>query len=320
MSSAVPQPTAPDSGRAPSALVIGESLIDIVHRGEEITEHPGGSPMNVAIGLARLGREVELATWFGRDPRGDVLEGHISADHVGLAGAAREAATTSTATATLTEDGQASYVFDLDWSLPGVDVPAGCPVVHTGSLGASIAPGADVVRQVVTQARLSSTITYDPNIRPDLQPDPTATRTVVEGFVRLADVVKASDEDLAYLGEGAEPEEVLAGWADLGPKLLVMTRGGDGVIARTASGLEVHLPARKVQVADTVGAGDSFMAGLIDGLWSAGLMGAGNRDALGRISAPELEAILGRCATIAGITVSRDGANPPTLAELDALA
>lgn len=317
MSSAASQPTAPEAGQASTALVIGESLIDIVHRGEEVSEHPGGSPMNVAIGLARLGRDAELATWFGHDPRGDVLAAHIGADHVRLAEAARDAATTSTAAATLTEDGQATYVFDLDWSLPSVDVPAGCPVVHTGSLGACIEPGVDVVRQTVMAARGSSTITYDPNVRPDLQPDPASARAVVEEFVRLADVVKASDEDLAYLGEGADPEEVLAGWADLGPKLLVMTCGGDGVIARSASGLEVHLPAKKVTVADTVGAGDSFMAGLIDGLWSEGLLGAENRDALGRICAPRLEAILDRCALIAGITVSRDGANPPTLAELE---
>ncbi|AXE37410.1 carbohydrate kinase family protein [Acidipropionibacterium virtanenii] len=308
MSSAASQPT---------ALVIGEALIDVVHKGGTVSEHPGGSPMNVAIGLARLGRDVELATWYGDDERGDVIEAHLAADKVGLADIVRNAARTSTATATVTEDGKATYVFDLDWSLPRVDLPADCPVLHTGSLGATIEPGVDVVRSAVIDARPSATITYDPNIRPDLQPDPAAAREVVEGFVRLADVVKASDEDLAYLGEGADAEEVLAGWLDLGPKLLVMTCGGDGVIARTASGLEVHLPAKKVTVADTVGAGDSFMAGLIDGLWSAGLLGADNRDALGRITAPQLEAVLERCALIAGITVSRDGANPPTLAELE---
>lgn len=308
----------PQAAGRPTALVIGEALIDIVHRGGLVAEHPGGSPMNVAIGLARLGRDVELATWYGRDARGDAIEAHLAADRVGLAETARQAPHTSTATATLADDGQASYVFDLDWSLPRIDPPADCPVLHTGSLGAAIEPGCGVVRDAVVAARPVSTITYDPNVRPDLQPDPVAARAMVEGFVRLADVVKASDEDLVYLGEGADPEEVLAGWADMGPKLLVMTRGGDGVIARTASGLEVHLPSRKVSVSDTVGAGDSFMSGLIDGLWSAGLLGAENRDALGRITAARLEAILDRCAAIAGITVSRDGANPPTLAELEA--
>lgn len=310
--------SAPRAAGRPTALVIGEALVDVVHKGSQVAEHPGGSPMNVAIGLARLGRDVELATWYGRDARGDTIEAHLEADHVGLADIVRDAPRTSTATATLADDGQATYVFDLDWSLPRVDLPADCPVVHTGSLGTAIEPGCDVVRDAVVAARAVSTITYDPNIRPDLQPDPVAARKVVEGFVRLADVVKASDEDLAYLGEGADPEEVLAGWADLGPKLLVMTRGGDGVIARTAPGLEVHLASKKVSVADTVGAGDSFMSGLIDGLWTAGLLGAENRDALGRITAAQLEAILDRCATIAGITVSRDGANPPTLAELAA--
>ncbi len=309
--------TTQQSSPDPTALVIGESLIDIVVRpGEMASEHPGGSPMNVAIGLARLGRDVELATWYGTDDRGGIIDAHLAADGVPVSAESRGAARTSTATAHLAEDGQAEYVFELDWSLPAVTVPPNCPVVHTGSLGAAIAPGVDVVRRAVEEARATSTISYDPNIRPDLQPDPAAARATVEGFVRLADVVKASDEDLAYIGEGADPEEVLAGWLDLGPKLVVMTRGGEGVVALTASGLGVRLAAKKVTVADTVGAGDSFMGGLIDGLWSAGLLGAENRDALGRIDAGTLESILDRCTTIAGITVSRDGANPPRLDEL----
>ena len=302
----------------PTALVIGESLIDIVTGpGQPASEHPGGSPMNVAIGLARLGRTVELATWFGSDERGEVIDAHLAADGIEGARPSRGAARTSTATATVAADGQAQYVFDLDWSLPTVTLPPNCPVVHTGSLGAAITPGVDVVREVVREARTVSTISYDPNIRPDLQPDPAAARRTVEGFVRLADVVKASDEDLAYIGEGADPEEVLAGWLDLGPKLVVMTCGGDGVVALTASGLGVRLTAKRVTVVDTVGAGDSFMAGLIDGLWTAGLLGADHRDALRRIDPRTLETILDRCATIAGITVSRTGANPPRIDELD---
>lgn len=302
----------------PTALVIGESLIDIVTGpGLPASEHPGGSPMNVAIGLARLGRSVELATWFGSDERGGVIDAHLAADGVEVAHPSRGAARTSTATATVAADGQAQYVFDLDWSLPTVTLPPNCPVVHTGSLGAAIAPGVDVVREVVQEARTVSTISYDPNIRPDLQPDPAAARRTVEEFVRLADVGKASDEDLAYIGEGADPEEVLAGWLDLGPKLVVMTCGGDGVVALTASGLGVRLTAKRVTVVDTVGAGDSFMAGLIDGLWTAGLLGADHRDALRQIDAGTLETILDRCAVIAGITVSRAGANPPRIDELD---
>lgn len=301
-----------------TALVIGESLIDIVGRpGEPAVEHPGGSPMNVAIGLARLGRSVELATWFGSDERGAAIDAHLAADGVDVAGTSRGAARTSTATATLSADGQAQYAFDLDWSLPAVTLPPNCPVVHTGSLGAAIAPGVEVVHAAVREARSVATISYDPNIRPDLQPDPVAARRTVEEFVTLADVVKASDEDLAYIGEGADPEEVLAGWLDLGPKLVVMTRGGEGVVALTASGLGVHLTAKKVAVVDTVGAGDSFTAGLIDGLWTAGLLGAENRDALRQIDAKTLEGILDRCTMIAGITVSRAGANPPGLDELD---
>ncbi|MDN5976615.1 carbohydrate kinase family protein [Acidipropionibacterium jensenii] len=300
-----------------TALVIGESLIDIVSRPEQTpVEHPGGSPMNVAIGLARLGRRVELATWYGSDEHGRLIDDHLAADGVIVSEGSRQASSTSTAIAHVAADGSAEYVFDLDWSLPSVSVPPNCPVVHVGSLGTSIDPGAEVVRHAVEDVRGAATISYDPNIRPDLQPDPAAARAIAERFVRLADVVKASDEDLAYIGEGADPEEVLAGWLDLGPKLVVMTASAGDVVALTASGLGVRTSAKKVEVADTVGAGDSFTAGLIDGLWTAGLLGADNRDALRRIDSRTLDAILDRCTTIAGITVSRAGANPPRLDEL----
>lgn len=303
-------------GGSGTALVIGESLIDAVERGGRRSELPGGSPMNVAIGLARLGRDVELATWYGRDRRGGLIDAHLAASGVRTGAGAHGAAKTSTATATLDEDGHASYVFDLEWSLPSVEIPEDCPVVHAGSLATVLDPGASVVHEALARARASATISYDPNIRPDLMPDPVAGRAAVERSVALADVVKASDEDLVWLGQGTDPLEVLNGWLALGPALVVMTCGAGDVVARTAAGLELRVHSSQVAVADTVGAGDSFMAGLVDGLWSAGLLGAARRGALARIDAGSLRAILQRCAAIAAITVSRVGADPPWRDEL----
>jgi fructokinase len=128
-----------------------------------------------------------------------------------------------------------------------------------------------------------------------------------------------SDEDLAWLEPGASPRDVATRWAARGPALVVVTRGGEGALAVTAGGVEVEVPAPRVQVADTVGAGDSFMSGLIDGLWSAGLLGAAHRIALGGIDADVLTPILERCVRIAAVTVSRPGANPPSTAELEAV-
>ena len=168
----------------------------------------------------------------------------------------------------------------------------------------------------VTARRPTSTITYDPNARPALMGTPAHARSVVEEFVRAADVVKASDADLEWLYPGRRPDEVALSWAQSGPAVVVVTRGGDGAFAATAGGDRLDVPAQQVEVVDTVGAGDSFMSGLVDGLWSEGLLGAANRAALAAIDAGTLRRVLDRCIRIAAITVSRAGANPPRRAEL----
>lgn len=298
-----------------TALVIGESLIDVVNDAGRVSEHPGGSPMNVAVGLARLGRDVELATWIGADDHGRSIEAHVGADNVRLSGPSRGAERTPTATATLT-GGQASYEFDLEWALPSVTIPDDCVVVHTGSLACGIEPGRQVVAQTVAAARDCATITFDPNCRPSLLGDPAAARHDVEQFVRLADVVKASDEDLEWLGEGADPVEMLTDWMGLGPKIGILTMGEHGVVAMTAAGVEIRVPGERTKVVDTVGAGDSFMSATIDSLWTTGLLGAEHRMDLGRIQPDVFRQGMQRAAHIAAITVSRAGANPPRSSEL----
>ncbi|WP_242448372.1 carbohydrate kinase [Cellulomonas sp. WB94] len=303
----------------PRALVVGEALVDVVRRTDgSVAEHPGGSPMNVAIGLGRLGRGVDLLTWLGDDDRGDAVRRHLEASAVRVLTGDTSPASTSVATANLDAAGVATYDFDLVWDLPTHwDEPDVAPiVVHTGSIAAVLAPGGSAVLRLVAEHRTTSTITYDPNLRPALMGTPEATRPRVEALVALSDVVKVSDEDLEWLHPGVAPSDIAEEWARLGPGLVVVTHGGDGAFACTAAGVRLAVPAPRVEVADTVGAGDSFMAGLIDGLWSAGLLGADRRGALADVNAATLQHVLARCARIAAITVSRAGANPPSSVEL----
>lgn len=308
--------TAPTADRA---LVIGEALIDVVARPDgSRAQHPGGSPANVALGLGRLGRRVDLLTWLGHDADGDLVRRHLRGSGVNVLQGNRSALRTPVATAHLDAGGTASYEFDLEWDLPETwDEDPGNPVVvHTGSIATVLQPGGAAVAAIVARRRTTSTITYDPNLRPVLMGSPAHALPVVDAFVRLADVVKVSDEDLAWLHPGVAPAEIAEEWSRSGPSLVVVTHGGEGAFASTSAGARISVAAPKVQVADTVGAGDSFMGGLIDGLWSAGLLGADRRQALADVDAATVEGVLERCARIAAITVSRAGANPPRSSEL----
>lgn len=299
------------------ALVIGEALVDIVHRdGEEPATHPGGSPANVAIGLARLGRDVTLLTWLGEDERGDLVRRHLESSRVRIASGSQRAERTSSAIATIAHDGSATYEFDLTIDYPEHYLAEDTIVLHTGSIGAVLDPGAEKVAAQIDAAREQATITYDPNLRPSIMGSPEAVRDRVLATIARSDVVKVSDEDLEWFEPGQAPRDVARGWASLGPALVVVTHGADGSFAVTSRGAEIELEAPAVTVADTVGAGDSFMGGLIDGLWSAGLLGADKRTAIADLQPAALTTLLGQSAKIAAITVSRPGANPPTRLEL----
>jgi fructokinase len=301
-------------------LVVGEALVDIVERADGLlAEHPGGSPANVALGLARLGRSARLLTRIGADRRGLAIRGHLESSGVTLMPGSVTDAVTSTATALIDEQGVASYVFDLDWDLP-VDVELGAyRALHTGSIAAFLPPGGDAVVQLVEQATGKVTVSYDPNARPRLMGAPDAARARVERLVALSDVVKVSDEDLAWLAPGEDVVKVAGQWLASGPAIVVVTLGGAGSIGLVAAG-RVDVPAPAIDVVDTVGAGDSFMSGLLDHLAGAGLLGAHRRQALRALSTTDTEAMLQHAARIAAITCSRAGANPPTRSELEAWA
>jgi fructokinase len=319
MSATAPSPT---HGPAPTpsdehVLAVGEALIDVVHRaGGGVDAFPGGSLANVALTLGRLGRDARLVTWIGADERGDAIRAWLEDSGVRLAPGSTRAPSTSVATAHLDDDGAATYEFDLEWRVPpGTEVGEGTLAVHTGSIAAVLEPGASAVRDLVAAARRTATVTYDPNARPALMGEAGDARERIEAMVALADVVKVSDEDLEWLVPDGDPVEVARGWLALGPALVVVTFGGAGAVALTPGG-EQRVAAPRVDVVDTVGAGDSFMGALVDGLWEAGLLGAARRDALRAVGGDTLAAVLERCAAVAAITVSRAGANPPRRAEL----
>ncbi|MHA7135035.1 carbohydrate kinase family protein [Oerskovia turbata] len=304
--------------RAPHVLVVGEALVDEVRRADGTTdEHPGGSPANVALALGRLGREVRLATHLGRDQRGQEIRSWLADSGVPLTPGSDDAATTSVARAVLDGAGAATYDFAITWDVaPGTRATDSTLAVHTGSIAAVLEPGASAVHDLVLAARDRATITYDPNARPSLMGTAAAALARIEPLVAAADVVKVSDEDIAWLYPGADPVDVARTWARLGPAIVVVTFGGDGAVAVCAEG-EVRVAAPPVDVVDTVGAGDTFMGALIDGLWEQDLLGSARREALRAISSDTLAWVLGRCVAAAAITVSRAGANPPRRDELD---
>jgi fructokinase len=287
-------------------LVVGESLVDIVRRADGTSvEYAGGSAANVAVALARLGRSVALVTAYAQDEHGSMLARHLNQSAVGIAGDPHALERTATALATLGADGSASYTFDIDWRLN--PVPEVSPrVVHTCSIGAVLTPGAGDVRRLLERLRPTSTVSYDVNARPAVTGTGDDVVRAVEEVVALADLVKASDEDLEALYPGASVEDSVGRLLGLGPTAVVVTRGRDGATWFQASG-RVDALSADVEVADTIGAGDTFGAAMLDAL--------GDLDALGgrlpALAHSDIESVLRRAARAAAVTVSRPGADPP---------
>ena len=304
----------------PHILAIGEALIDVVITHEQPdfpVEIPGGSPANVALTLGRLDRPVALATWIGLDERGRLIDFHMYDSSVHVTGASRGASHTSTALARLDESGAASYTFDLEWApAPPITVPPTAQIIEAGSISAIIEPGASAVLDALTRGREHALVCFDPNARPSIMGDPSAALASLERFIALADVVKVSDEDIDWLTGGASIDEVVDRWLGMGPSLVVVTRGKHGSLAVTSSGLRFTKTPSDVKVVDTVGAGDSFMGGMIDAMWGMGLRGADAREALRSLPEEQVRAIIDRASAVSDVTVSRKGANPPWAHEL----
>src|SRR5699024_1536912 len=278
-------------------------------------EHPGGSPMNVAVALSRLGHEAHLLTRIGNDARGDAIRAHLDASGVQLTPGSSVEAATSTALARLDANGAATYEFDLLWDPRPAGLPEHVDAVHTSSIAAVLEPGAETVLDVLRRRRDGSTISYDPNARPTLMGEAETVRAQIEHTIALCDVVKASDEDVAWLYGTDDVEDAVASWRELGPALTVLTRGDEGAVGFAATG-RVQVSPVVVDAVDTVGAGDTFSAGILDALAAKDLLGAEKRPALAAMPSDDVASVLRHAAALAAITVSRAGANPPWSHEL----
>lgn len=294
--------------------VCGEALVDLVPTGAwTYTALPGGSPANTAVALSRLGVPTQLLARLSSDLSGQLLREHLLANGVDLSRAVAADEPSSIALVEVAADGSASYRFLLDgtadWQWTPAELGDLAPdvlAVHAGSLALARVPELEAFL-----GRASCTVSIDPNLRPALLPDLEQTRADVQRWLGLADLVKASSDDVALLQPGADPEEVARCWAASGPALAVVTLAADGVVAALGDQL-VRRPAVPVQVVDTVAAGDTFTAAMLAWLHDAGHLG-GRLEGLTR---EHVEGALDHALRAAAITCSRAGAEPPWAAEL----
>jgi fructokinase len=299
--------------------VIGETLVDLIASDDRArpAQHLGGSPANVAVGLARLAQPACLITQIGSDHLGQFAHSRLSAEGVHVIRAGPDAPT-STALATLGAQGQATYTFSVGWDIAGARIPAGTTALHVGSLGLLLEPGAHHLwRLLCEQVRGSQLISMDPNIRADLLTDATAARKTLRWIAGLAHIVKLSDEDLEFLFPGSDPAgagDILLG-APGRTALAIVTRGSKGALAFTGRH-RLDIPAFEVPLADTVGAGDAFMAALLAGLAERNLLSPASLTDFAYAGPGPIRLIAEQASAAAAITCSRTGATPPSAAEL----
>jgi fructokinase len=278
--------------------------------------------MNVAIGLARLGQRTAFAGRLSADPFGTILRQHLRRSGVDLRHVVTAAEPTTIALVQLAA-GHAAYEFalgaDFQWSADELAfLPGGALAVHFGSLASWVPPGDAAIATAVTRVRSSGSalISYDPNVRPALQPDPVSARQQIEQSVSMAHLVRASLDDVRWLyGPETDVNAVAGKWLALGPGLVVITLGADGATGWAPEQPPVSRPGSRAAVADTVGAGDAFTSGLLDALARRDMLAPGSLAGLG--DPAELAGILDEAGRIAAITCSRPGADPPGRAEAD---
>lgn len=304
-------------------MITGEALIDLIpDTGREGVYDAllGGSPYNVAIGLARLGSNAAFVSQISSDGNGDALAASLAGNGVDLAFVLRDKRPTMLAFVMRgTAKTGSRYSFYLDatsydgpWPFPS-PWPKAARHLHVGSLAAVDPRHGEQVTEALKTARGHMTTSYDPNIRPLVTPDRDSVATLVERQASLAHVVKASEEDLQWLYPGRSVEDSLSAWAGRGPRLCVATLGERGALA-ILNGERIAVPAPPIEVVDTVGAGDSFMSALLSAMDYDSGLGAGAAPP----SRPAIEQWLTFAATASAITCTRKGSNPPTRAEVEA--
>ncbi|GGX59030.1 carbohydrate kinase [Tateyamaria omphalii] len=302
-------------------LCAGEALIDMIPNADgAYVPHVGGAVLNTAVALGRLGEPVGLITGLSSDPFGAMIEDHLTASHVSTDHAVRSDRNTTLAFVHL-DQGNATYTFYDDKtatrSIQPVDiaaVPAGTEAVFFGGISLCNPPVADSLLDLALSQPADRLVMADPNIRPGFISDHDGYRARLTRLIGRADIVKLSDDDITWLVPDGDLNAKAQAVLGMGPKLLLLTEGGDGATAHLANGTKVRVAAEKAQVVDTVGAGDTFNAGCLAALRRAGALPP---SAIAALDENTLTDMLTLAARAAAITVSRAGANPPWQTELD---
>ncbi|MCT8267759.1 carbohydrate kinase [Afifella sp. JA880] len=308
-------------------VVCGEALWDLYgsDQGEGLSfdARIGGSPFNVAVGLARLDQEAALFTGLSTDLLGEKLFAALKTEGVETGFLLRSSRRTTLSLVTLGKDGSPSYAFYGDGAADRAVNLSDLPVfsrdiwgVHAGSFSLVTEPIGTSLLSLLGREAGERLVTLDPNVRINVEPDLSLWRERLDAFVPTADLIKVSEEDLGLLYPSAPPAETAERWRAAGATLVVVTYGREGAEAFGSFG-RVSVKGSKVDVVDTVGAGDSFMAALIAGLSERSTK---SREALSLLRRDEVEALLAFATEAAGITCGRRGADPPRRAELGAAA
>jgi fructokinase len=295
--------------------VIGEVLIDLIPAGVDRKPIVGGGPANTAKALSKLGIDTQFIDGISTDEYGQIAMGELVSAGVKLDYVKYSDKPTCLAIVSLSVTGSTSYEFVIkntatfdfnsDW-LPNPQT--GRPVLlHIGTLATAIEPGASVLFEWAQSVAKVAPIVFDPNIRPAVINDHEQYVVQVERWVSISSAVKVSDEDIKWLYPSLEIDQVVNKWLAKGPSLIVVTYGDKGLVGYR-QGEKVGVDAVKVAVADTVGAGDTVGAILVEAIV---------KDGLDSLKGSRLETMLKRAAKAAAITVSRSGANPPTLKEIE---
>lgn len=306
--------------------VIGETVADAFIEpgrapggGLTLTVRAGGGPANTAVALGRLGTPTRFVGRLAGGAIGGLIRDHLIESTVDLSSSVVAAEPPTLAVTAVDDSGKAAYDFyasqtaDWQWSREELDAlsldDAAC--VHTGSLGLALPPGGPLVEELLGRKREGATISIDPNVRPQLV-SLDSYRKGLRRWTAFADLVRLSDEDLDHLYPGAALVDLADEWHGRGVELVIVTVGSKGAVA-SLRGERIDVPAAKVEVVDTVGAGDAFTAGLLDALFRAGRLG-GRLDAL---TIDEVRQAVAFGIDIAGRTCAVPGANPPWRRDLD---
>ena len=305
-------------------LCCGEALIDMLPRATAegtpaFAPYPGGAVFNSAIALGRLGVKTGFFSGLSDDLFGVQLQAALAASNVDTRYAKISSRPTTLAFVSLA-GGQASYVFyDENTAgrmitaddLPDIDADVECLLF--GGISLIPEPCGSAYESLMAREHGRRAIMFDPNIRPAFIPDRQAHEARMRRMIAMADIVKISEDDMVWFGETGAHEEIARRWLELGPRLIVITRGSDGATAFLRGGKMVHVPARPVQVADTVGAGDTFNAGLLAAFHECGLL---SKQGLAELDEDSARNALSFAIGVAAVTVTRAGANPPWRHEL----